>query len=447
MDPDSIDPLPAFILAISDFPAAVVLSGVIMLLLLCCSALISASEVAYFGMKLSEREQLEKRTGSKAQNARKLMGQPKWLLATILIANNTVNVCFIILSSVVIDDVFRGANLGKTGLLLVQIFGVTGILLLFGEVIPKVFATRNALPIVLFMSAPLMVLKTLFSPLSRILMGMTTLIDRRVSNKSPIISVNQLEQALELTTSENNQDHNEQRILEGIVRFGNTDVKQIMTPRVDVVALSADTGFKEVVKVIIDSGYSRIPVYGNTLDDVKGIIYAKDLIPHVDESDDFNWHRFLRDAFFVPETKKNDDLLREFQKRKMHLAVVVDEYGGSQGIVTLEDVLEEIVGDITDEFDETHVPYNQVDEYNYVFEAKTPLVDLYRVLNIENTEEFDNARGDSETLGGFLMEVSGKIMRKNEKVTFGDYIFTVEASDKRRVKQVRITVNEFNKLS
>lgn len=416
------------------------ITGVIMLVLLICSALISASEVAFFSLEPKDLEEIENNKSKKAKNVLGLIERPKKLLATILITNNLVNVGIIILSTVLVESMFQGVGLSAIAQFWIQVIGVTFIILLFGEVIPKVYATRNNVSLALFMSFPLIFLRTFFGVPSRMLIRSTNFIERRIKPSSANLSVDKLEQALVLTQNDSDND-SEQKILEGIVRFGNTDVKQIMTPRMDVTALTLETGFEEVIAEIIDAGFSRIPVYENSFDEIKGILYAKDLIPHLEEGDDFKWQELIRPPFFVPESKKIDDLLKEFQERKIHLAIVVDEYGGSMGIVSLEDVLEEIVGDITDEFDEEDLVYSRLDEHNYVFEGKTPLIDLYKVLDIDG-EEFEEEKGDADTLAGFMVEIAGKILRKNEKVSFDRYLFTVESADKRRVKRVKITLQE-----
>lgn len=412
-----------------------------MVLLLICSALISASEVAYFGLTHADREALESSKSRKARMAVSLLCQPKRLLATILISNNFVNVAIIIMSTLLTDATLGGTDLSETAQFLIQVVGVTLILLLFGEVIPKVYATRNASSMVLFMSLPLSALKVVFGPPAKLLMSSTNLIEKRIKASGGSISVGELEHALELTSNHDDTNENEQRILEGIVKFGNTDVKQIMTPRLDVTALNIEDSFQQVIAAIIDSGFSRVPVFENNFDSIKGVLYAKDLLPHLEETDDFDWKILLRQPYFVPESKKIDDLLKEFQERKMHLAVVVDEYGGSSGIVTLEDILEEIVGDITDEFDTDDLVYSRLDDCNFVFEGKTPLVDLYRVLEIDG-DEFEEEKGESDTLAGFVMELSGKILRKNERVQFGAYTFTAESADKRRIKRIKVSIKQ-----
>lgn len=408
-----------------------------MLLLLFCSALISASEVAFFGLKPGEKEDLTQGKGRVPLAILKLLDNQKLLLATILIANNMVNILIIILSTVLADSIFATVSWSVGTIFIVQIAATTLVILLFGEVVPKVFATRNGAMICRIMALPIQFLSIIFKWPASLLMKSSGFLEKRLRKQDSRISVDELEHALEITTSDNEGDEQEQRILEGIVKFGNTDVKQIMTPRVDVTSFDIELNFKEVLSGIAESGFSRIPVFQDTFDQIKGVLYAKDLIKHLDENNDFVWQPLIRQVFFVPENRKIDDLLRDFQNRKMHMAVVVDEYGGSSGIVTLEDVLEEIIGDITDEFDEDEIRHHRIDDQTVVFDGKTPLIDVYRILDIDG-EDFESNKGESDTLAGFLLELSGRIMRKNERITFGDYVFTVEGADKRRVKRVKV---------
>jgi gliding motility-associated protein GldE len=291
------------------------------------------------------------------------------------------------------------------------------------------------------MAVPLQVLSVIFKWPANVLIKSSNFIEKRLRKQDGRISLGELEHALEITTTEETSDEQEQRILEGIVKFGNTDAKQIMTPRMDVTAFHIELNFRQVLDGITESGFSRIPVYQDSFDQIKGVLYAKDFIRHLDEADDFNWQPLIRQAFFVPENRKIDDLLRDFQNRKMHMAIVVDEYGGSSGIVTLEDVLEEIIGDITDEFDEDEIRHKRIDDHNVIFDGKTSLIDVYRILDIDG-DEFEANKGESDTLAGFLLELSGRIMHKNERISFGDYIFTVEGADRRRVKQIKVTIKE-----
>jgi len=410
---------------------------VIIIILLICSALISGSEVAFFSLSPSELDSLRKAKTKSSLRILKQINRPKDLLATILIANNFVNVAIVIVSTYILKDWINWDNWGTVSKGAVEIGVVAFIILLIGEVIPKVYASKNATRLAKLMSIPLVGLKSIFYPLAILLVNGTSFIDKRVKKKAGDISVDDLENALEITDkAERSED--EQRILEGIVKFGNTDVKQIMKPRMDVVAIQEGTPFKELLTIINEAGYSRIPVFKNTLDSITGILYVKDLISilHLEH---FPWEEKLRSPVFVPENKKIDDLLKEFQESKVHIAVVVDEYGGSSGIVTLEDIIEEIIGDISDEFDDEELIYSKIDKTTYIFEGKTPLNDLYRVLNIEGVE-FEEKKGESDTIAGFLIEQAGKILMKNEKLSFGSYTFTIEASDPRKIKQVKVEI-------
>ncbi len=410
-----------------------------MLLLLACSALVSGSEVAYFSLGPNEQAEIEAGKIKSAKLLSSLIERPKRLLATILITNNFVNVAIVILSSFLTDQLIDG--LDPTVQFIIQVVVVTFLLLLLGEVIPKIYVNKNALSLASFMAFPIFYLRLVLHPFSSILVNSTNFIDKRIKKKGHNISVDELSHALELTSDEN-ENEDDQKILEGIVRFGNIDVKQVMTARVDVVAIDLNTPFDEVNKLILDSGYSRLPVFSESFDNIKGVLYIKDLLPHLGQTE-FDWHPLIRKPFFVPENKKIDDLLREFQTKKTHLAIVVDEYGGSSGIISLEDILEEIVGEISDEFDDEDLVYSKLDDYNYIFEGKTPLNDVYKVLNIDG-QAFEEAKGESETLAGFALEIFGKIPQKNEKTKFQDYLITIDGADRRRIKRVKITLPELN---
>ncbi len=405
------------------------------------SALVSGSEVAYFSLTPQDKTDLEEDNGKVAQRVVSLIEQPKRLLATILIANNFINVAIVILSSTVVARIFAATSIGETAQFIIQVGVVTFIILLIGEVIPKVYATKNGLAFARIMSGPLAFSKALFRPLSSILVNSTSFIDKRIKKSPSEISVDQLEQALELANEDGESADKESQILKGIVKFGNTDVKQIMTPRVDLIALEVEDDYQEVMDVVLENGYSRLPVYKESFDQIVGVLYVKDLLNHIDKPQTFNWHELVRDPLFVPENKKIDDLLREFQDEKVHMAIVVDEYGGTSGAVTFEDVIEEIVGDISDEFDDEDVIYSKLDDNNYVFEGKTPLIDVYRILEIEG-DAFEQVKGEADSLAGFLIEISGKILKKQERINFENYQFTIEAADKKRVKQVKITILE-----
>lgn len=410
------------------------------LILVVLSALLSGSEVAMFSISNKQRFDLEDQNKNTNKRVLTLLKEPKKLLATILIANNFINVSIVMASNFVFNNLIIEGSISDTMNFIIQVIVITFLILLFGEVIPKVYANNYNLKFSKFMAIPLQLLKKLFYPISQILVNSTNLIDKRIEKRKESIQANELEHALNLTVdSVDNED--EKKILEGIVKFGNTDVKQIMTPRTDVISFEITTPFNELMSELKEIKYSRIPVFEDSFDKIKGILYAKDLLGKMNEKKNFKWPNLLREPKFVPENKKLDDLLKEFQEEKTHIAIVVDEYGGSSGIVSLEDVLEEIVGEITDEFDEEDINYKKLDELNYIFDGKTTLIDIYKLLEIDG-EIFEKEKGESDTIAGFCIEQAGKILLKNEKISFDRYTITVEAADKRRIKKVKITINE-----
>lgn len=440
-----MDPSPSsFLLSFSqifqpiDFELGLSIFCVLILVVL--SALLSGSEVAMFSISNKQRFDLEDQNKNTNKRVLTLLKEPKKLLATILIANNFINVSIVMASNFVFNNLIIEGSISDTMNFIIQVIVITFLILLFGEVIPKVYANNYNLKFSKFMAIPLQLLKKLFYPISQILVNSTNLIDKRIEKRKESIQANELEHALNLTVdSVDNED--EKKILEGIVKFGNTDVKQIMTPRTDVISFEITTPFNELMSELKEIKYSRIPVFEDSFDKIKGILYAKDLLGKMNEKKNFKWPNLLREPKFVPENKKLDDLLKEFQEEKTHIAIVVDEYGGSSGIVSLEDVLEEIVGEITDEFDEEDINYKKLDELNYIFDGKTTLIDIYKLLEIDG-EIFEKEKGESDTIAGFCIEQAGKILLKNEKISFDRYTITVEAADKRRIKKVKITINE-----
>lgn len=417
-----------------------IISLVIVFILIACSALVSASEVAFFALGPAEKKDLEEDQSRSSQAILKLLSKPKDLLATILITNNFINVCIIILSTEVIDQFFPDSNQPNTLRFLIEVVGITTFLLLLGEVAPKLYASRNTLSTARFMASPITFINILppFSWLRWLLVNGTNMINRRAKKRGINLSTDDLEHALALT-KEDSDNEDEHRILEGIIKFGNTEVKQIMKSRLDIVTISNEASFQEVLDVVLDAGYSRIPIHESTFDNVTGILYIKDLLPYIN-NEVFDWKTLLRKPYFIPENKKIDDLLKEFQDMKMHMAIVVDEYGGANGLVTLEDVLEEIVGDITDEFDDDDLIYTKIDELTYLFEGRTSLVDFYKVLDIDG-KDFDHIKGESDTIGGFIIEQAGRILRNNEYIRCGNIKLIVESSDKRRIKMIK-TIQE-----
>lgn len=414
---------------------------VLLILLLISSALISGTEVAFFS--LSPTDIVKLNNESKEENiVVKLLERPRRLLATILIANNFINILIVLLFYSL--DFFSGFDYSLDLYLfavpvrfLLEIILVTFLILLFGEVLPKVYASRRSLQFSNFMGKPILVLGYLFFPLSYPLINLTKMIEKRLGSKNSNFSVEILSQALELT-SEGATTKDEQKILEGIVTFGSTETVQIMKPRIDIFALSDDTPYVEVLQKILKHGYSRNPVYHDSIDNIIGVLYAKDLLAHLNKKQ-FKWQKLIREPFFVPENKKLDDLLDEFRDKKNHLAIVVDEYGGTSGIVTLEDVIEEIVGDINDEFDDDDIIYSKIDANNYIFDGKITIKDFCKILDDDNEEKFEDLKGESETIAGFILEISGKFPRVGEKIKFDNYTFTIEALDRKRIKQLKVT--------
>jgi len=419
-----------------------VLNFVVLGILILLSAFASGSEAAFFSLGPKEKEQLKEDEGKGSQLVLKLLENPKELLATLLITNNFVNVGIVILSSAMLNDYFGPAKGNETLRFLVEIVGITFLLLLMGEVIPKIYSTKNSMQIARAMAFPINTIKRIppLSWLKSFLVNGTNLIQKKAKRKGIKITSDELEQALALT-KEDSTSEEEHKILEGIVKFGNTDARQIMKSRLEMVAIPSELNFHSVLDIILDAGYSRMPVYENDLDNVVGILYIKDLLPHLSKETDFDWLSLIRKPLFTPENKKIDDLLKEFQEKKMHMAIIVDEYGGACGLITLEDILEEIVGDITDEFDDDEIVYTKIDDSTYLFEGKTALVDMYKVLEIDG-KEFEQSKGDSETIGGFIVEHAGRILKNNEFIIFDNIKFIVESSDKRRVKMVKAVLKE-----
>jgi gliding motility-associated protein GldE len=397
----------------------------------------SGSESAFFSLKPAETDSLKKENTPKSKMILDLIAKPKELLATLLIIHNFVNVGVVILTTFILDQLIKAEPGSELTRFLLEVVGITFLILLTGEVIPKIFATKNSLKVVNWMAYPLNIFRTTppVSWLKNVLVRGSFFL-QKMSRSSVKVTSDELEQALALTKedSDSEEDH---KILEGIVRFGKTEACQIMTPRIEVQAIDADSNFQEVLEVILEAGYSRIPVFEDSQDNVIGILYIKDLLNYLNEDEAFNWKAVLRKPFFIPENKKINDLLQEFRKMKMHMAVIVDEYGGASGIVTLEDILEEIVGEITDEFDENDIPYTKLDDSTFNFEGRTSLNDFYKIIESEGNE-FNSIKGDAETLGGLIIEQAGRILKNNEYIIIGDYKLIVVSSDKKRIKTVKV---------
>jgi len=401
----------------------------------------SSSEVAIFSLSPAQRKDLESASDSQSKNVIRLLEHPtpeiatKRLLASVLIGNNMVNIAVVLVSTILFDTWFENSQLEPWIIALINVVGVTTIIVLFGEVIPKVYATANNIKLAKRFAFLFIILDRVFSPVIWILTTAGKWFESDQNQQGGNISVDELGHALELT-SDDNRSEEEHRILEGIVTFGDNEVVQIMTPRVDVVCLFLEESFKSVIQRVESSGYSRFVVAKEKLDSVTGVLYAKDLLPHLDK-EEFNWESLQRKAFFVPESKQVDDLLTEFQRDKMHMAIVVDEYGGTSGIVTLQDILQEIVGEVKDEFDDqSEILWSKLDEKNILFVAKIPLIDMYRVYDIDGAD-FEASRGDSTTLGGFIVEQMGRIPKREEKWQFGNFEFTIESADNRKISRVK----------
>ncbi|WP_242133798.1 gliding motility-associated protein GldE [Aestuariivivens marinum] len=411
---------------------------VLLVLLLICSALISGAEVALFSLSRTDIDAEMEQNPKRIQIIFNLLERPKKLLATILVANNFINIAIVILFAYLGNSIFNSI-ISQVFRFILEVVIVTFLILLFGEILPKIYASRNKLKFASFMAYPLKVLDVVLSPISLPMRSVTLSIHNKFGKKKSNLSVDQLSQALELT-SEEDTTKEEQKILQGIVSFGNTDTKQVMRPRIDIFALNIEAKYIDIMPEIIENGYSRIPVYQDNIDTIKGILYVKDLLPYIDRKQ-FDWTKLIREPFFVPENKKLDDLMAEFQEKKVHLAVVVDEYGGTSGLISLEDIIEEIVGDISDEFDDEDLTYSKLDDNNYVFEGKTALKDFYKVIKVDDESVFEANKGEAETIAGFVLEISGSFPKLNSKINFENYVFTIEALDKKRIKLLKFTIS------
>ncbi len=418
------------------FTTGILFGILIVLILLFCSALISGSEVAFFSLSPADRKNLSDKVNKRSTMVLEMLASPERLLGTILITNNFVNVGIVILSAFLMNSIVDFGD-SKTLQFVIQVVIVTLILLLFGEILPKLYASLYKARFSLFMAYPLKFCEKLFYPISTVLIYSTSLVNKRLARKKQNLSMDDLSGALELTADDISE---EKTILEGIIKFGNIDVKEIMKARIDVVSADIQTPFNELIQIAVDSGYSRIPIFKKTFDNVKGILYVKDLLPHLQKSNSFKWQSLVRPPYYVPENKKIDDLLNEFQTKKMHMAIVVDEYGGTSGIVTLEDIIEEIVGEITDESDGDEIIFEKISDDEYLFDGKILLNDLYKIIETDDNI-FDVVKGDADTLAGLILELKGDFPHKGEKTSYRNYEFTIVAVDKRRIKQIRLLIH------
>ena len=421
-------------------------TGIIgLVILLIGSALISGAEVALFSLTQKDLDEAKKSKSKSFEIIIDLLKKPKKLLASILVANNFINIAIVILFASTSNNLFQeiDSELDLAGfkinlVFLLEVVLITFLILLLGEILPKVYANRNNLKFSRFMAYPLKFLDIIISPISIPMQEATLLIHKKLGNQKLTLNVEHLSRALELASDEDTTKE-EQKILQGIVSFGNIDTKQVMRPRIDIFALDEATRYIKIIPEILKNGYSRIPVYKDSIDSVIGVLHVKDLLPHLQKKQ-FNWTNLIRTPFFVPENKKLDDLMVEFREKKNHLAVVVDEYGGTSGIVSLEDVIEEIVGDISDEFDDDDLSYSKLDANNFVFEGKTTLRDFYRIIKLNDVSVFEEKKGEAETLAGFVLEISNSFPKLNSKINFKSYSFTVEALSNKRIKQLKVTL-------
>jgi gliding motility-associated protein GldE len=412
----------------------------VIVVLLGASAFISASEVAFFSLKGDFLDKCRTSDETADKNIVDLLKKPRLLLATILICHDFVNVAVVTMSTFLMWEM---TNTRKPAEAIVGIvtFAVTFALTFFSEIVPKVYATQHNLSFARKVGRTWKVLQSFWRPVSWLLLTMSQVVERRVEKKGYSTTVEELNQALELTTEHNGTTEEEKDILKGIVNFGTLTVKQVMKSRVDISAVDAELNFTELMDQVNKSGFSRIPVFRETIDTIEGILYTKDLLPYLDETENFKWQKLLRPSFFVPETKKLDSLLKDFQGKRVHMAVVVDEYGGTAGIVTLEDLIEEIIGDINDEFDEVNLGYQKVDDHNFIFEGKISIHDLCKALEVDSSM-FDDVKGESESLGGLILELHSALPKAGDQVTFERFTFTVLNVDKKRISRVRVALQQ-----
>ncbi|QOG02660.1 gliding motility-associated protein GldE [Flavobacterium sp. MDT1-60] len=430
-----MDPEPSlFFTTTLDINLIIGFVGIFILLFL--SAIVSGAEVALFSLSQKDIDETLQNNHSKGKIISNLLDKPKKLLATLLVANNFLNIGVVILFSFIGQNIFDDISSPVLKFIL-EVILVTFLILLFAEVLPKVYASRNNIKFAKWIAYPISFLDKLLSPISLPMRSVTLYLQRKLGKQKNSFSINQLSQALELTDSEGTSK-DEQKILEGIVSFGNTDTKQVMSPRIDIFGLEISESFGTICPKIIEKGFSRIPIYRDNIDQIEGVLFVKDLLPHIDK-EEFEWTTLMREAFFVPENKKLDNLLKDFQSLKSHLAIVVDEYGGTSGLVSLEDVIEEIVGDISDEFDDENLNFSQIDEKNFLFEGKINMKDFYRIVDV-NEDVFESHKGEAETLAGFILEILGNFPKKDQKIAFENCVFTIETVDKKRVKQIKVTI-------
>ena len=438
---ETSDPFPLVLsnvqIAVQNIDIQTIIGLTISLFLVILSALFSGAETAYFSIRSDQLKEIERKQDFRSRLIIKYIKHPKKFLATLTLANGFVNVCFIVLMGITLNWIFNFSNNPALGFI-IQIVIIAFVLLLFGEILPKFYAKNRARKFARNAAVPILIFEKLLNPFSTLMINTSSIIGKKLAHIKQNITIDDLSQALNLTTHQITEDEN---ILKGIVKFGNIDASEIMKSRVDVFAIEINTMFQDLLKVVIDSGHSRIPVYSESFDNVKGILFIKDLLPHLNEDNDFKWQPLIRPPYFVPENKKINDLLKEFQENKIHMAIVIDEYGGTSGIVTLEDVLEEIVGEITDETDEDELIFSQINESTYMFEGKTLINDFLKIVDIED-DFFEDIKGDADTIAGVILELTGEIPEKNKQIEYKNLTFTIESVDKRRIKKIKVTINE-----
>lgn len=441
MDPDSyLCRLADLFDGVTVYPPSVgaIVAITLAILLLFASGFVSASEIAFFSLSPNDLSEIEEEEHPSDRRITDLLKDSERLLATILISNNFVNVTIIMLCNFFFAEVVDFGHAVIVEFLVITVV-LTFLLLLFGEIMPKIYSAQHTLKFCRFAAPVLMVLRKVFSPLSNLLVRSSFIVNKCVAKRNYNISVDDLSQALELTDKAEISE--ESNILEGIIRFGGETAKEVMTSRLDMVDLDITSTFKEVLDCVVENGYSRVPVYEDSRDNIKGILYIKDLLPHLKKGEDFQWQSLIRPAYFVPETKMIDDLLRDFQANKIHIAIVVDEFGGTSGIVTMEDIIEEIVGEINDEYDEEERSYVKVNDHTYVFEAKTLLSDFYKIVKIDS-ETFEDVVGDADTLAGLLLEIKGEFPKLHEKLEYDNFLFEVLEMDARRILKVKLIIGK-----
>ena len=441
------DPYPSLeLLGQINAPSAsyLILNGLIFILLLICSALVSGSEVAFFSLSNEDLEELEEGNSLNGRKVVALIESPKRLLSTILILNNLINIGIVTLTTFVVWSIF-GSNATGVLVILVQTVGVTFAIVFFGEIVPKVYATKAKKEFSLIMAPSIGFFSMILKPISVFLMAFSNVLEKRIEKKGYSLSVNELNQALELTTEDTPSE--EKDILRGIVNFGTLSVKQVMRSRMDITAVDVDIDFHELMDRINKSGFSRIPVYEETIDNILGILYIKDLLPHIDQGEDFGWRELIRKSFFVPENKKVATLLKDFQQKRVHISIVVDEYGGTSGLVTLEDLIEEIIGEINDEFDDRdEFLFQEIDPHTFIFEGKVSLNDFCKKLELDS-QLFEEVKGESESLGGLLLELNSKFPKNGTKILFDQFEFTILAVDARKIKKIKVHIKSGEKDS